>query len=59
MVGFAGGSLGAPAVGMMLDLGGGGDRLGAWSGALLIMGLGSALVALIQWRARRRHGVAV
>jgi hypothetical protein len=59
MVGFAGGSLGAPAVGMMLDLGGGGDRLDAWSGALLVMGLGSALVALIQWRAWRRHGFAV
>ena len=59
MVGFAGGSLGAPAVGLMLDLGGGGDRLDAWTGALLIMGLGSALVALIQWRAWRRHGFAV
>ena len=59
MVGFAGGSLGAPAVGLMLDLGGGGDRLDAWTGALLVMGLGSALVALIQWRAWRRHGFAV
>ena len=59
MVGFAGGALGGPAVGMMLDLGGGGDSLGAWSWALLVMGAGSAVVALVQWRAWRRYGFAV
>ncbi|MEC7237684.1 MAG: hypothetical protein VXW17_06615, partial [Pseudomonadota bacterium] len=59
MVGFAGGALGGPAVGMMLDLGGGGDALGAWSGAILAMGAGSAVVALVQWRAWRRYGFAV
>lgn len=59
MIGFAGGALGGPAVGMMLDLGGGGDSLGAWSGALLVMGAGSAIVALVQWRAWRRYGFAV
>lgn len=59
MVGFAGGALGGPAVGMMLDLGGGGDTLGAWSAALLVMGAGSAVVALVQWRAWRRYGFAV
>ena len=59
MVGFAGGALGGPAVGMMLDLGGGGDALGAWSAAILVMGAGSAMVALVQWRAWRRYGFAV
>ena len=43
----------------VLDIGGGVDRLDAWTGAVLVMGLGSALVALIQWRAWRRHGFAV
>ena len=56
MIGFGGGALGGPAVGMMLDLGGGESSLDAWSGAILVMGIGSALVAVIQWRAWRRFG---
>ena len=58
VVGFAGGALGGPAVGMMLDLGGGEDRLGAWFGAVLVMGVGSAIVAIIQFRFWRRYGFA-
>jgi len=58
MVGFAGGALAGPAVGLMLDAAGGGDSLPAWSAALLVMAAGSAIVALIQARAWRRHGFA-
>lgn len=58
MVGFAGGALAGPAVGLMLDAGGGGDSLSAWSAAIMVMAAGSAIVALIQWRAWRRFGFA-
>ncbi|MGC6452706.1 MAG: MFS transporter [Candidatus Puniceispirillaceae bacterium] len=58
VVGFAGGALAGPAVGLMLDAGGGADSLSAWSAALLVMAAGSAIVALIQWRAWRRLGFA-
>lgn len=50
MVGFAGGAVGGPVIGWMLDLGGGAESMDAWFGAVLMMGLGSAIVALIQWR---------
>ena len=56
MVGFSGGALGGPAVGMMLDLGGSETSMDAWFWAILIMGIGSAIVALIQWRAWRLRG---
>ena len=59
MVGFTGGALGGPAVGMMLDLGGGGDSMDAWFWAILIMGVGSAIVAFIQWRTWRKRGHGV
>ncbi|MGB2122092.1 MAG: MFS transporter [Candidatus Puniceispirillaceae bacterium] len=59
MVGFTGGALGGPAVGMMLDLGGGETSLDAWFWAILVMGVGSAIVALIQWQAWRRRGHGV
>lgn len=50
MVGFAGGAVGGPVIGWMLDMGGGVNNMDAWFGAVLVMGLGSAIVALIQWR---------
>ena len=56
MIGFSGGALGGPAVGMMLDLGGGEASLDAWFWAILVMGIGSSMVAVIQWRAWRRFG---
>ena len=56
MIGFSGGALGGPAVGMMLDLWGGEASLDAWFGAILVMGIGSSMVAVIQWRAWRRFG---
>jgi len=59
MVGFSGGALGGPAVGLMLDLGGGETSMGAWFWAILIMSVGSAIVALIQWRAWRLRGHGV
>jgi len=58
MVGFAGGALAGPAVGLMLDAAGGADSLTAWSAALWVMAAGSAVVAAIQWRAWRRYGFA-
>ena len=57
MVGFTGGALGGPAVGVMLDLGGGETSMNAWFWAILAMGAGSAIVALIQWRAWRQRGL--
>ena len=59
MVGFSGGALGGPAVGMMLDLGGGEASMDAWFWAILIMGVGSAIVAIIQWWAWRLRGHGV
>jgi len=56
MIGSSGGALGGPAVGMMLDLGGGEASLDAWFWAILVMGIGSSMVAVIQWRAWRRFG---
>ena len=57
MVGFTGGALGGPAVGLMLDIGGGADSMNSWFLALLVMGAGSALVGIIQavfwWRRDR------
>jgi len=41
---------------MMLDLGGGEASLDAWFWAILVMGIGSSMVAVIQWRAWRRFG---
>ena len=54
MIGFAGGALGGPVVGFMLDVGANADPNGvvgvvgvdAWVG----VGIGSAIVAIIQWR---------
>ena len=57
MIGFAGGSLGGPAVGLMLDLGGGSTQPNGWFWAILVMGAGSAIVAMIQWRYWRKRGV--
>ena len=53
MIGFAGGAIGAPVVGYVLDLLGGERDIIAWSYALIIIGFGSLLVSLIQspaWR---------
>ncbi len=50
LVGFGGGALGGPVVGYMLDLGGGANSMDAWFGAVMVMGLGSVVVAIIQWR---------
>ena len=62
MVGFTGGALGGPAVGLMLDIGGGADSMHSWFLALLVMGAGSALVGIIQaafwWRQRQNDRLA-
>ena len=47
MIGFCGSALGAPATGLVLDLGGGEMSLSAWTATLAAMGLGSAVVWLI------------
>jgi MFS family permease len=57
MIGFAGGALGGPAVGLMLDMGGGETQTSGWFWAILVMGSGSVVVALIQWRFWRRRGL--
>ena len=56
MIGFTGGALGGPAVGIMLDMGRDSPTDG-WFLAILVMGLGSAIVAIIQWRFWRRRGL--
>lgn len=56
MIGFAGGALGGPAVGLMLDIGGSESQESGWFWAILVMGAGSVVVALIQWRFWRRRG---
>ena len=56
MIGFAGGALGGPAVGLMLDIGGSESQASGWFWAILVMGAGSVVVALIQWRFWRRRG---
>ena len=56
MIGFAGGAIGAPVIGYTLDIAGGEENLLAWSLALLLMGIGSFLVSIIQsrfWRYNR------
>jgi len=50
MIGFAGGAIGAPVIGYTLDIAGGEENLLAWSLALLLMGIGSFLVSIIQSR---------
>jgi len=50
MIGFAGGAIGAPAIGYALDIAGGEESLLAWSLALLLMGVGSLMVSIIQSR---------
>ena len=44
MIGFAGGAIGAPIIGYVLDLTGGEGEIFAWSCALFVLGLGSILV---------------
>ena len=44
MIGFAGGAIGAPIIGYVLDLTGGEGEIFAWSCALFVLGLGSLLV---------------
>ena len=56
MIGFTGGALGGPAVGIMLDLGHDSPTDG-WFLAILVMGVGSAIVAIIQWRFWRSRGL--
>jgi hypothetical protein len=50
MIGFAGGAIGAPVIGYALDIAGGEESLLAWSLALLLMGVGSLMVSIIQSR---------
>ena len=50
MVGFMGGALGGPAIGVVLDKFGGNSSHIAWFSALIVMGIGSFLVLLIQLR---------
>ena len=57
MIGFAGGALGGPAVGLMLDMGGGETHATGWFWAIIVMGAGSVVVALIQWWFWRRRGL--
>ena len=57
MIGFAGGALGGPAVGLMLDIGGGKSDTSGWFWAILVMGAGSVVVALIQGHFWRRRGL--
>ena len=54
MIGFAGGAIGAPIIGYVLDLTGGEGEIFAWSCALFVLGLGSLLVSLIQLNAQRK-----
>lgn len=54
MIGFAGGAIGAPIIGYVLDLTGGEREIFAWSCALFVLGLGSLLVSLIQLNAQRK-----
>jgi MFS family permease len=54
MIGFSGGALGGPAVGVMLDFTGGAESLDGWFWAMFVMGIGSVIVAIIQWRFWRR-----
>ena len=56
MIGFAGGAIAAPVIGYTLDIAGGEENLLAWSLALLLMGIGSFIVSIIQsrfWRYNR------
>ena len=55
MIGFGGGALGGPVIGYVLDHTGGGTSLDAWFYALLAMGIGSAIVFLIQYNFWRRR----
>ncbi|PQM60522.1 MAG: MFS transporter [Rhodobacteraceae bacterium] len=54
MVGFTGGALGGPLIGMILDFFGGESLLFAWQVSLTTMGLGSLVVFLIQIRFRSK-----
>ena len=54
MIGFAGGAVGAPIIGYVLDLTGGEEEIFSWSCALFVLGLGSFLVSLIQLNAQRK-----
>ncbi|MFL2798522.1 MAG: MFS transporter [Paracoccaceae bacterium] len=53
MIGFAGGAIGAPLIGFVLDFMGGETELRAWVFALLMMGFGSFLVSVIQYTSLR------
>ena len=48
MIGFLGGALGGPIVGLVLDLSGGAEEYNSWFWAILAMGVGSLIVFLIQ-----------
>ena len=52
VVGFTGGALGGPLIGLILDHFGGETSEVAWSCALIFMGLGSLIVFLIQLKFR-------
>jgi MFS family permease len=56
MIGFGGGALGGPVVGYVLDQAGGASLMGAWVYALLAMGVGSAIVFVVQRHFWRRIG---
>ena len=53
-LGFLGATLGPPAVGLALDLGGGLDNTGAWFWAFLAMASGSAFALASRWLILRR-----
>ena len=53
MIGFAGGAIGAPLIGFVLDFMGGETELRAWVFALFMMGFGSFLVSVIQYMSLR------
>ena len=52
LIGFGGGALAGPIIGLILDLAGGSENSLAWSFAFITMGLGSFLVMMIQIRAK-------
>lgn len=56
--GFGGGALGAPVSGFVLDLVGGETSALAWSAAIAVMGLGSALVWLIMHKANKNKDIS-
>ena len=52
VIGFGGGALAGPIIGLILDLAGGSENSLAWSFAFITMGLGSFFVMMIQIRAK-------